>query len=431
EGDINAIDAADIESFSVLKDASATAVYGVRGANGVILVTTKKGEEGKLSITVRSNFTLSKLRRLPEYLRAYDYAKLKNEAREVRGESLIYKPIELDLIRDGLDPDIYPDVNWQDEILNPVSFRQSYFTSARGGGSIARYYLSLGFSDESAAYKQDKNSVYSSNVGYNTYSFRTNLDMNLTKSTVVYFGADSFLSTLKSPGFGNTDYLWYAQSELTPLLFPTQYSTGEFPALSTANDLISPYVLLNHTGNSSNEQYKGKITMAINQNLSLLTEGLRLRVQGAYDIQSNFNETRFIRPALHHAEERNFRGELVLKEISPAQVATYSSGQNRARKYQFEANLNYDRVFNKDHRTSGLVNYMISDQKDASAATSSLSAVPVRYIRVASRVTYGYKDTYMMDFNFGFTGSENFQPGKQYGFFLLLLSDGFQQITNG
>src|SRR5690606_21578816 len=163
EGDLNTIDPADVESFTILKDASATAVYGVRGANGVVLVTTKRGTVDRIQITGRANTTLSSLNRLPEFLRAYDYAQLANEATAVRGESPLYNDIEMGIIQHGLDPDMYPDVNWQNEILHKNFWRQSYYASGRGGSEVARYFLSLGGNQENAAYKVDKNSVYSSN----------------------------------------------------------------------------------------------------------------------------------------------------------------------------------------------------------------------------------------------------------------------------
>jgi TonB-linked SusC/RagA family outer membrane protein len=416
EGDINSIDAADIESFSVLKDASATAVYGVRGANGVVLITTKRGEEGKLSITGRANFSLSHLKRMPKYLRAYDYASLANEALEVRGDVPLYGDIEMDIIKDGLDLDMYPDVNWQDEILNTNSFKQTYYVSARGGGSVARYFLSLGLSDETAAYRQDKSSVYSSNVGYNTYTFRTNLDINLTKSTILYFGTDGFLSIRNQPGMANTDYIWAAQSQINPLLFPTRYSNGMLPAAG-ANDMSSPYVLINNTGQSSEQQYRGKLTMSLSQDMSFLLQGLNLKVQGAYDINSWFDENRVIWPALYQAQGRNATGELIMRERVSAIKAIYTKDVRQYRKYHLESTLSYSNLFGADHRVSGLVYYYISDQKNSKDATTSLSAIPVRYQGVSSRLTYNFRDTYMMDVNFGYTGSENFQPGKQYGFF--------------
>ncbi|HCS74682.1 MAG TPA: SusC/RagA family TonB-linked outer membrane protein, partial [Clostridiales bacterium] len=194
EGDINSLDPADIESFSVLKDASATAVYGVRGANGVVLITTKRGQIDRLNITARVNYTMSHLKRLPKYLRAYDYANLVNEALAVRREDPMYSGVTLDIINDGIDPDIYPDVSWQDEVLNPNSLRQSYYVSARGGAKVAKYFLSLGGSSETAAYKYDNTSVYGSNVGYNTYNYRANIDLDLSPSTVLYFGMDGYLS---------------------------------------------------------------------------------------------------------------------------------------------------------------------------------------------------------------------------------------------
>jgi TonB-linked SusC/RagA family outer membrane protein len=422
EGDINSIDPADIESFSILKDASATAVYGVRGANGVVLINTKKGETGKLQITARANFTLSHLNRVPEYLRAYDYAKLANEARVVRGETPLYSSVEMDIIRDGLDPDIYPDVSWQDEILNRNSYKQTYYVSARGGGEVARYFLSLGTSNETAAYKQDKSSVYSSNVGYNTYNFRTNIDINLTKSTGVYFGTDGYLSILDEPGTANTDYIWEAQSQINPLSFPTIYSNGAFPGRGK-NNLSSPYVLINRTGTHTTQKYKGKMTLALNQNLSMILDGLKFKIQAAYDLNSYFKEKRFIQPALYLALGRNINGELIPLETVKAEKADYSKTTNQYRKYHLESTVNYDKLFGKDHRVSGLIYYYISDQKntedakDTDDATAGLNAIPIRYQGVSSRLTYSFQDTYMIDINFGYTGSENFQPGKQYGFF--------------
>lgn len=416
EGDLNTIDPADVESFTILKDASATAVYGVRGANGVVLVNTKKGLTGKIQITGRFNTTLSVLNRLPEYLDAYGYAKLANEARAVRNESPLYDDTEMGIIRDGLDPDMYPNVNWQDEILNKTFWRHSYYVSGRGGSEVARYFLSLGGKNESAAYKVDKNSPYASNVSYNTYNYRINLDVNLTKSTKVYLGSDGFLSQLKQPGVANTDYIWGAQSRLTPLSIPTKYSNGMLPGRGSG-DLASPYVMINRTGKAADEVFKGKATLAVTQDLSSLVQGLKIRAQGAYDIHSYFSERRSVQPALYMALGRANNGSLIMQETVQEKKASYSKDLRQYRKYHFEATLNYDRMFGTDHRTSALVYYYASDEKDTDDATNNLSAIPLRYQGVSSRLTYGYKDTYLFDVNFGYTGSENFQPGKQYGFF--------------
>lgn len=416
EGDINSIDPADIQSFSVLKDASATAVYGVRGANGVILVTTKRGEAGKLSITGRANLSLSHLNRVPEYLGAYEYASLVNEALVVRGSEPAYKDIEMEIIKNQLDEDMYPNINWQNEILNKNSFKQNYYVNASGGADVARYFLSLGMSNETAAYKQDKRSIYSSNVGYNTYNYRLNIDLNLTNTTSLYFGMDGYLAHRKEPGMANTDYIWNAQSQLNPLLFPTKYSNGLLPAAG-ANDLSSPYVLINHTGQSASQNYQGKATIALNQDLSNLVSGLKIRAQGAYDLYSDFWEQRYIQPALFQALGRGHDGELIMRENVQSVPATYSKSTGQYRKYHFESTLNYENQISSKHRITGLLYYYLSDEKASSQATSNLSAIPLRYQGVSSRITYSYNDIYMTDVNFGYTGSENFQPGNQYGFF--------------
>ncbi|MCI7287749.1 MAG: TonB-dependent receptor [Parabacteroides sp.] len=415
EGRLSDVDPADIESFSVLKDASATAVYGVRGANGVVLVTTKRGREDRLQITARANVTISQLTRLPEYLGAYDYAKLANEARVVSDMEPIYSPMELDLIKYKLDPDLYPDVNWQDEVLKKTSLQHTYYVSARGGGSIARYFVSLNASMQEAAYKQDPNSRYKSNVGYNNYGYRANIDVNVTKSTQMYLGVDGFLSSTNQPGMANTDKLWAAQAALTPLTIPTKFSTGQLPAYDAEN-AYSPYVMLNHTGTNVFEEYKNMVTLALNQDLSMVTKGLTASIQGALNTQTNFTETRYIMPDLYAAVGRATDGSLQLVRKVNSSAANYSNNTYFWRKFHFEGKLNYDRLFGEDHRVGGLLYYYMSDEQ-ANDATSSMAAIPKRYQGVSARLTYGYKDTYMIDLNGGYTGSENFEPGKQFGFF--------------
>lgn len=425
EGNINSIDPADIESFSVLKDASATAVYGVRGANGVVLITTKRGETDKLSLTARVNYSISQIRRLPKYLRAYDYANLVNEAREVRGEDPTYNDIQLNVIRDGLDPDLYPDVSWQDEMINDLSLKQNYYVSARGGGNVAKYFVSLAGSNESAAYKVEDDNPYASNTGYNTYSLRLNLDINLTKTTTLYFGSEGYISVNNRPGQINTDYIWQSQANLTPLIFPVRFSNGQLPATGTGSGM-SPYVLINHTGKTTINHNSSMYTMAVQQDLSGITQGLKLRMQGAYNRNGDFTESRFTFPALYRAIGRNPNGELLTREqVAKSSSDLYSSSQAQWRKFHFESTLNYDRVLNDDHRVGGLIYFYLSDQQASNQFTydenanlrASLAQIPKRYMGISSRLTYGFRDTYMIDVNFGYTGSENFIPGKQFGFF--------------
>lgn len=421
EGNLNNIDPADIESFSVLKDASATAIYGVRGANGVVLVTTKRGSTDKLQVDIRANVKVSYLTKLPKYLRAYDYANLANEASFSRGAQPIYDDIELKAIQYHLDPDFYPDVNWQDEILKNTSLQQTYYASARGGGSIARYFVSLNMSNESAIYKQDKNSKYMKDVHYNTYGFRINVDFDLTNSTKLYFGSDIHLSSQSLPGQGaSTAELWSAQANLTPLTIPVRYSSGELPTYKDgASDLYSPYVMLNHTGLKNINTYGGTYTIRMDQDLDFLLKGLRFDVQGAFSNSNYFEETRFVQPNMYWAERRLETGELKLINTRKKQGTVYNKNRDSQwRKYFLQANLSWSRQFNDIHRISALAHYEMSDSKETKDLRSDgMAAIPLRYQGLSGKVSYGLKDTYLVDFNMGYTGSENFQKGKRFGFF--------------
>lgn len=424
EGNINMIDPADIETFSVLKDASATAVYGSRGSNGVILVTTKRGQSGKLSIMARANVTLSHINRLPEYLRAYDYALLRNEAFESRNQDPVYSAVDLQVIRDGLDKDLFPDVSWQDEIINRTSWKQSYYVSGQGGGDVARYFVSLNTSDENGAYKIH-NDKYGANAGYNTYGIRLNLDINLTKSTVLYFGSSTTMSVNKRPGSSgfNTDRIWVAQAQYTPLLFPLVYSNGELPAATTSGN-PSPYVMLNHYGQTVEEKSESKFTMRLQQKLDMITEGLEFTAQGAYDRNTNFYEYRGTIPPQYRAIGRNTKGVLLTRLMQNGTTgSSYDASQNQYRKYYLESKLFYNKVFGDDHRVGALLRYEMEDSKSAGQFSSwsdvgrSLSAIPFRYLGVSGQVEYSYRDTYLVASNFNYNGSENLMPGEQFGFF--------------
>ena len=426
EGSLNDVDPADVESFSVLKDASATAMYGVRGANGVVLVTTKRGKNEKLQFKVRANATLSWLKRLPEYCGGYEYAKLANEALAVRGDDPKYSQKELEIIQYGLDPDLYPDVDWQDVLLNNSSWQQTYYASAQGGGSVARYFISLNYSNESSAYKQDKNSRYFKDVAYNTFGIRANIDMNLTKTTTLYFGVNANKTINNLPGSEDTDKLWSACSKLTPLSIPVVYSNGMLPSASGTDDLASPHVNLNHTGLKTKDYTNSVYTLSVDQKLDMITKGLKLNVQGAYTSKEWFDETRKVVPELWYYDHRDANGNLAGTRQSVAETVQYSKSQDLYRKYYLQATMTWNRQFADVHNFTALVHYEMSDEKTASKSVekvdgkdveNSMLAIPVRYQGLSAKLGYNYNDIYMIDGNFGYTGSENFQSGNQFGFF--------------
>lgn len=418
EGDLNLVDPEDIESFSILKDASATAVYGTRGANGVVLVTTKKGVAGKLKVNVKANVGLSYSPRMPEYVGAYEYATLANEAALSRGMNPIFSDVDMALFKNGMDPDLHPDVNWRDVILKDYTWNQQYHLSASGGGEVARYYMSMGFQNKEAIFKQDKGiNKYDTNVNYKQYNFRANIEVNMTKSTILNLNLETILVNQNSPGYGdNSDALWEAQANLTPVTVPILYSTGQFPTYGTNNSEMSPYILLNHTGYRNYFGNTSNLILSLRQDLSMLTKGLSATVLFNFNSNGKMWASRSKRPELYYATERNRDGSLNLTKVTDAVPQGYSGWEEVDRKYYFEARANYERLFNKTHRVTGLIHFYLQDYVNSKNKTP-LTAIPKRYVGLSSRLTYSWKDTYLIEANLGYTGSEAFENGKKFGFF--------------
>lgn len=418
EGDMNTLDPEDIESFSILKDASATAVYGVRGANGVVLITTKRGRAGKLSINLKANTGYSYSARMPEYVDGNQYAALANEAALSRGMEPIYNDVDLQLFQSGIDPDLHPNVKWRDIILKDYTMNQQVHLSASGGGQAARYYLSLGVLNKDALFKQDKGiNKYETNVDYKQYNFRANIDMNLTQKTIMSLGLETVLVTQNYPGFGNdSQALWDAQANMTPVTVPIMFSTGEVPAYGSNNDQISPYVLLNHTGYRKYFRNSNNLNLQLEQNLDMITQGLTFTALFNMNSNAEMWSSRTKTPALFYATGRKRDGTLALEKKRDAADPAFSVSSLMNRKFYFEARTNYQRTFNDDHRVGGLIHYYMEDFIDARNNTD-LTAIPKRYIGLSGRVTYSYKDTYMLESNIGYTGSEAFESGMKFGVF--------------
>lgn len=421
EGNLNDLDPADIESFSVLKDASATAVYGVRGANGVVVVTTKRGKAGKLQINYKSNFTYSYSPRMPEYADAYDYATLANEARLVRGNVPLYTPTELELYRTGLDPDLYPNVNWRDVILKDHVWNTQHHLSLSGGGEVARYYLSLGILNNEALFKQDKESPYSANVDYHKYNFRANVDANVTRSTLLSLNIETVFVTQNAPGEGdNNDRLWESQANLPPTMVPVRYSNGLLPSFGQNEDQMSPYVVLNYTGYKAIERYSAKTNLMLRQDLGMFIKGLS--VQGLFSLSTNgiHEVNNSLRPDLYYANPKDGRySDGSLRVIRKVEKVDLSSEQKALsdRKYYFEVQANYEQLFNEDHRVTGLIHYYMQEEKNSNWGSGLFNVVPKKYQAYSGRATYSYKDTYMIEGNVGYTGSENFDKSSRWGIF--------------
>ena len=417
EGSLNDIDVDDVESISILKDAAATAVYGVRGANGVVLVTTKRGSKEKIQVTARATVKLSHLNKLPEYLSSYDYARLANEARAMSGEADIYTPIQLDIIKNNLDPELYPNVNWIDEIIKKTSLQENYYASARGGGDVAQYFVSVGYRHEGAAYRQKENQFHQP-LSYDQLTYRANINMNLTKRSELYFGVDGSISNYTTPGGKNTNQVWEDVLQLNPLMFPVTYADGTLPTYGQS-DLISPFAALNYQGYNSSDNSRNMITLKFTHRFGGILKGLVGSVQAVNDRTSGFSERRFVRPDYYRATGRTSTGDLIKTLRSKQQDMFYSSDNESWRKYYMEAKLDYNTSIGA-HNLGALLFYYMEDTKGSEWGNGDalgIAAIPKRRQNVSGRLSWGYNSTYFVDANFGYTGSDLFPKGQRFGFF--------------
>lgn len=417
EGRLNDIDVDDVESISVLKDAAATAVYGVRGANGVVLVTTKRGSKEKIQITARATVKLSQIKRLPEYLSSYDYARLANEARAMSGESDLYTPIQLDIIKNNLDPELYPNVNWIDQIMKKTSLQENYYASARGGGDVAQYFVSVGYRHEGAAYKQKENQFHRP-LSYDQLTYRANINMNLTKRSELYFGVDGSISNHTTPGGKNTNQVWSDVLQLNPLMFPVTYADGTLPTYGQS-DLISPFAALNYQGYNSSDYSRNMITLKFTHRFGGFLKGLVGSVQAVNDRTIGFSERRFVSPDYYRATGRTSTGDLIKTLRSKQQDMRYSSNNDSWRKYYMEAKLDYNTSFGA-HNLGALLFYYMEDAKGSEWGNGDalgIAAIAKRRQNVSGRLSWGYNSTYFVDANFGYTGSDLFPKGERFGFF--------------
>ena len=417
EGDLNTIDPADVESFSILKDASATAVYGVRGANGVVLVNTKKGLSGKIQITGRFNTTLSVLNRLPKYLGAYEYAQLANEARAVRNETPLYDDTEMGIIRDGLDPDLYPNVDWVDYLYKDLSFNERVNVNVTGGGSTAKYYISGGFYNEDGLFARDNMKEYNTSVFFRKFNFRSNVEVQLHKYTKLNVNLATTFERKNEPGTAAST-IWDYAVKSAPNVFPAVYSNGLLPGPG-ANNGENPYVLLTQTGYREKFYNTAQSLFSLTQDLGdWVTKGLTVTVKGSFDAKNYNHLARTKTPPQYMASGRDEFGDLILQQkVIGADNLTYSESHSGYRSVYLEASVNWARSFGK-HDLSALFLYQQSQRNDVGIDKSQPElALPYRHQGIAGRITYSYDNRYFIEGNFGYNGSENFSPGKRFGFF--------------
>ena len=412
----NEINVEDIETFSILKDASATAIYGSKGANGVVLITTRKGHAGKVNINAKSEYGYLTRTRTPEFVDGPTYAGLVNEAKTTRNQEPLYSDTELKLFKNGLDPDLYPNVNWQDVMLRDGANTYRASLNLDGGGSTVRYYVSGSHINEQGMYKSDSSlKEYNTNANMGRSNYRTNIDMDITKTTVLKLGLSGFLERQNFPGLGG---IWNSLVGQSPVATPVMYSNGLVPAAGTG-DRTNPWVLATQTGYREYWKNKNEINVTVEQKLDFITKGLQTIGRFAYDTNNDNNINRLKWPEQYNVERRRDRdGNLIMKRLSPERLMYQESNAWGERINVIETDLIYNRLFNDRHNIGALIKYNQREQRETSNVGGDIiKGVARRNMGVSGRLMYGYRDRYLAEFNFGYTGSENFKVGHQFGFF--------------
>lgn len=422
------VDPLEIESFSVLKDASATAVYGVRGANGVILITTRRGFDGKAKVDARYEQGFSFATKRPSYMRAYERSVLFNEAIDANpsaAQSLKYSNEEIIAMRDGTDPELYPDVDWQDVLMRKYSMNEKLSVNISGGSKWVKYFSAMSVYNQEGQYAVNNSDYpwvstkigsYGKNINYIRYNFRTNVDMDITKWTRVSLGLQGNVANNVEPAEGSDNiYLWI--NNCAPNAFPVLYKDGKFPG---RDSLYNPYIQLTQRGYKTTTTNELRTNLSISQDFSFWNwaKGLSAIVRYAYDAVNYDVAKRSRDLTLYEALGRDEAGDIQYKVIDAnkqQEYLNYSSSASGNRSQYFEASLNYDRAFGK-HEVGGLVLYYMKDYR-INTASSYISSLPNRSLGIAGRVTYGYDKKYLAEVNIGFNGSENFPKGQRMGFF--------------
>lgn len=418
--DLNDVNIEDIETFTVLKDASATAIYGTKGANGVVLITTKHGKAGKVKIDVKVETSYNTRTITPEFVDGPTYANLVNEAQVTRNLGIAYRPEELELIRSQMDPDFYPNVDWKDMILKDGAMSYRANLNMSGGGSTARYYVSASYVEDQGMYKTDNTlrKDYDTNANFKRWNYRMNVDIDLTKSTVLKVGVSGSLDKRNSPGLGD-DKLWGELFGYNALSTPVYYSNGYTPiSHRDADNRLNPWVSSTQTG--YNEEWNNKLqsNVTLEQNFDFITKGLKFVGRFGYDTENWSSIERRRRPDLYSVNGRNQNtGEIIFDKMFDAYDMRQGSGSSGNRREFLDALLSWERNF-AEHRTGITMRYTQDSKKQTVDLGSDIkTGVARRNQALAGRFTYSWNYRYFVDFNFGYSGSENFAIGHQYGFF--------------
>ena len=428
--DLNALDPEVIESFSILKDATATAMYGTRGANGVMIVTTKSGQDLlKPIINFRLETSMSQLTSVPEMVGGVDYMKLYNEALTTRGITTgLYDDTKIRATEQGLNPLVYPNVDWYNEMFNKNAFAQRFNFNIRGGKKAVTYFMSASVKHDAGNLKSLSKDYfsYNNNINVMRYDFVNNLSIKATNTTKISLGLNVSLRDWKGPSAG-VDGIFSMSREASPVDFPIVYPARNDKEIYTLWGGMSGGIYNNGYRNPVAEYvvgYKKQFASTVNanirldQDLKMVTKGLKLHVLASF---KNWSKTETTRKAGYNQFEidqyNEATGEYTLSRVGNEQKTALNTegAATGDRRIFIQAYLDYKRKFGV-HDVNAMLLYN-QDQLDNNKPDNLLSSLPRRKQGIAARLSYAYDDRYLAEVNFGYNGSENFAKNNRLGFF--------------
>lgn len=405
---IGLLDPNEIENIAILKDASATALYGVKGANGVIIITTRRGKEGKAVISATVQTAVQTTTRLPKFLDSYNYATLANEAfrNDNPTGSLPYSAEALEAYRTGSDPYKYPNVDWLKEMMQPAMQTQANLNIS-GGTKQVRYFVNVGYTDQGGIYKTESNSKYNPKAEFKRYNFRSNIDVDYNKDFSIALNLYGAIENKKDPRISVPDLFW-TLLQIPPNAFPVKYPTGYYGS----NGLfINPARFLNRSG--IRESYNSSLSgmLSLTHKLNFITEGLSVKGNYSFDgyFRNSFNRVEEVQVAMYRGsgDYLDAANYTYLGVDSPLSAPSSSYTQNRD--IWMDLSLNYNRTFGK-HEVTGLL---------LGNRTQKVIGNEIPYVSqgLVGRITYNFSNRYFAEFNAGYNGTDNFSADKRYGFF--------------
>lgn len=401
--DANYINPHDIESITVLKDAASTAMYGLRGSNGVVLITTKRGKNETIKVTLDAKYGLQTPTRIPQYLDSYNYAYLYNEALRNGGGADKYDASALDAYKTGVDPFKFPNVDWGNEFLKKYSTQQDYNLSIRGGNKSLRYYASAGYVNNTGLYNIDKNAnTYNTNSDFKVFRLRSNIDVQVTKRLQVSMEIGERQETRNYPGLMSNaaSRIFTVLYQLPPNIFPIFNSDQSLAG--NAQYTNNPYGLLNNSGYSIDNIRYTDAAFKIKYDLDYLIKGLSARSAVSFDsyFEQTINRNKGF--VVYEGSILNVRGVL-----NPATQQNGSNVVDNQRIFDIQFGFDYDRTLGKHNITGTLFVNQTSYVGDG-------SVMPHFYRGLMGRANYRYKNRYLAQLSFGYQGSEQISDNHRF-----------------